>query len=195
MTSLLILINVQSLFLLSVQSESRMARRRAGTTLAATTGSSPSERRTPRSCRTGRDSRGQQSRWRIIGFHPTMGEQMRTNPWYDDGMLLGEISMLCWWKSPLRWSCATFSLYPPPLRSHSSVFPQTKDIPKRPYSQSLGTVISPALAEVRSSIWPHISLLHTQRDSFSFSGILSPKTVHKLLKSAVRWNILCEKKT
>lgn len=28
---------------------------------------------------------------------------------------------------------------------------QTKDIPKRPYSQSLATVISPALAEVRSS--------------------------------------------
>lgn len=28
------------------------------------------------------------------------------------------------------------------------IFSQTKDIPKRPYSQSLVTVISPALAEV-----------------------------------------------
>lgn len=31
---------------------------------------------------------------------------------------------------------------------------QTKDIPKRPYSQSLATVISPALAEVSRLVFP-----------------------------------------
>lgn len=37
-------------------------------------------------------------------------------------------------------------------RPHVFLVSQTKDIPKRPYSQSLATVISPALAEVRSSM-------------------------------------------
>lgn len=105
--------------LISVQSESRMVRRRAGTTLAAMTGSSPSGRRTPRSCRTGRDS--QQTRWGS-GFHlhPT------------------------WWRTNLQIICTNSLLF------WLSLIPQTKDIPKRPYSQSLATVISPALAEVKT---------------------------------------------
>ena len=72
-------------------------------------------------------------------------------------MLLREICVLCTFKgSPLRWSRTTFNFLPLPLFwCLSLLFPQTKDIPKRPYSQSLATVISPALAEVRNRLAAH----------------------------------------
>lgn len=49
-------------FEMSVQSENRTARRRAGMTLAVMIGSSPSEKRTPRNYRTGRVSQGGRTR-------------------------------------------------------------------------------------------------------------------------------------
>lgn len=54
--------------LISVQSESRMARPQVGTTLVVMIGSSPSERRTPRSCRMGMASQEQQIRSAMNGF-------------------------------------------------------------------------------------------------------------------------------
>ena len=94
-----------------------MARRRAGTTLAATTGSSPSGRRTPRSCRTGRGSRGQQTRWDRLFFRWLTVSKSHHLPsdWtilqilctisqaltHDGIILLGEICVLCSFKGIL----------------------------------------------------------------------------------------------
>lgn len=169
--------------LISVQSESRMARRQAGTTLAATTGSSPSERRTPRSCRTGRDSRGQQSRWCMI-------PQMCT-------FTTHEKMMWCYCcadfkkKSPLKVKpCYYF------LSSYLPFSPLCLSTDKRHSKEALFT--EPGHSHLSCISWGkelHLDTHQSPSHSTSHSVgrlLIYWNTVHKILQSAVRCNMLWE---